>query len=562
MKTLRFVAVLLLLISVSQAQPPSADWSHAFSSSADETLRLYRMASLLDGSLVACGMYQDSTQNPVEGGVVIRFDLDGTELFREYYTMDLCSDIAATADGGFVLGGDRNTTTITKYSPANVLEWSTTVNHYHNENVDIVRELPDGAFVMTVDGETGCQLYRFSSSGQLVGDSFISAFEPRSAEVLEDGLLLAGANYNPYYGSSKFRVVKVNFAGEQMWSHLNGGSENSAAYYVRELPDGTILSVGMFNLNLSALVRLRANGSRLMQYQLPISGWAFDWFRDLPDGTLMLAANMGPHYGDNTRWAILKSDYQMQFDWWRRYLPAYGESPVMGLDGGTVVINANRPDGTIVKFEPEVRVTVSGTPAVVPPGGGTVSIATELSNILLAETPVDVWVTVQDPDGNVDTYDPVQTTLLPGQDLTLADEMLAWTADDPAGMYRCFTHVGDFETDRIFGRGWLDVEKQTGTVPAGSEVGEVALPENMTLSAYPNPFNSATRIEITLPKAGETRVSVYNTGGQEVALLHTGYASAGTLQLSFDGSELSCGVYFVRAAASGASLTRKILLLK
>ncbi|MFZ5433166.1 MAG: T9SS type A sorting domain-containing protein [Calditrichota bacterium] len=87
-------------------------------------------------------------------------------------------------------------------------------------------------------------------------------------------------------------------------------------------------------------------------------------------------------------------------------------------------------------------------------------------------------------------------------------------------------------------------------------------PVDFTISAYPNPFNAATRISYDLPKSGQVSLSVFNLQGQMVATLVDGFQSAGAYSIPFDGSTLASGVYLYRLQTEGFVQTRKMVLLK
>ncbi len=91
-----------------------------------------------------------------------------------------------------------------------------------------------------------------------------------------------------------------------------------------------------------------------------------------------------------------------------------------------------------------------------------------------------------------------------------------------------------------------------------------AIPSEYALSeAYPNPFNPATQLNVTLPQAAELTVQVYNLAGQRLATLAHGQMAAGEHSLTFDGANLSSGLYFVHANVPGQlNQIRKVTLLK
>ncbi len=89
------------------------------------------------------------------------------------------------------------------------------------------------------------------------------------------------------------------------------------------------------------------------------------------------------------------------------------------------------------------------------------------------------------------------------------------------------------------------------------------LPESPRLAQnYPNPFNPITTIGFSLPNPGLARLTVYNVAGEIVAQPMHEVLSAGSYELSFDGSTLASGLYFYTLDFHGRRLTHKMLLLK
>ena len=94
-------------------------------------------------------------------------------------------------------------------------------------------------------------------------------------------------------------------------------------------------------------------------------------------------------------------------------------------------------------------------------------------------------------------------------------------------------------------------------IPAAYELGQ----------NYPNPFNPATSIRLSIPEAGVVRLQVYDVTGRVVRTLVDGATGAGRVLVAWDGTDetgrrVASGVYFYRLEASGATLTRKMMLLK
>ena len=79
---------------------------------------------------------------------------------------------------------------------------------------------------------------------------------------------------------------------------------------------------------------------------------------------------------------------------------------------------------------------------------------------------------------------------------------------------------------------------------------------------YPNPFNPSTTIRYVLPERSDVTLLVFNTLGQQVAVLQNGEQQAGYHEVQFDASHLASGVYLYRLTAGSFVETRKLLLVR
>ncbi|MDZ7723831.1 MAG: T9SS type A sorting domain-containing protein [candidate division KSB1 bacterium] len=108
---------------------------------------------------------------------------------------------------------------------------------------------------------------------------------------------------------------------------------------------------------------------------------------------------------------------------------------------------------------------------------------------------------------------------------------------------------------------WLEYGSPEG--PNRVEMLDAARPRDYKLGQnYPNPFNPVTRIKYSIPKAGYVSLKVYNNIGQQVATLYEGNQIAGQYIATFDGSDLSSGIYFYTLQSDNISLTKKLILMK
>jgi hypothetical protein len=78
---------------------------------------------------------------------------------------------------------------------------------------------------------------------------------------------------------------------------------------------------------------------------------------------------------------------------------------------------------------------------------------------------------------------------------------------------------------------------------------------------YPNPFNPSTVVSFTVAQSGHAELKVYNVIGQEVAVLFSGYAEAGSYQsVTFNASAQTSGVYFSVLESAGSRMVQKMVL--
>jgi len=79
---------------------------------------------------------------------------------------------------------------------------------------------------------------------------------------------------------------------------------------------------------------------------------------------------------------------------------------------------------------------------------------------------------------------------------------------------------------------------------------------------YPNPFNPNTNIKYQIGNEGFVSLEVFNSLGEVVATLISEFKQAGTYQISFNGTNLSSGVYVYILKSGNFIQSKKMILLK
>lgn len=79
---------------------------------------------------------------------------------------------------------------------------------------------------------------------------------------------------------------------------------------------------------------------------------------------------------------------------------------------------------------------------------------------------------------------------------------------------------------------------------------------------YPNPFNPTTKIQYSIPFAGNVTIKVFDTNGKEVMTLFDGQRSEGRYEVEFNGANLSTGIYYYKLTAGNFTDVKKMMLIK
>lgn len=88
------------------------------------------------------------------------------------------------------------------------------------------------------------------------------------------------------------------------------------------------------------------------------------------------------------------------------------------------------------------------------------------------------------------------------------------------------------------------------------------VPDEVTLTSYPNPFRRQATIEYTLPEAGSVRLAVYDVLGRRIAVLENGRKEAGRHRVTLESDRLASGVYFGRLRVGDQARTQKITVVR
>jgi len=92
------------------------------------------------------------------------------------------------------------------------------------------------------------------------------------------------------------------------------------------------------------------------------------------------------------------------------------------------------------------------------------------------------------------------------------------------------------------------------------EAASVPTPIQFSLVVSSSVTNSRARVSYALPKAGDTRLRLFDVTGRCAAVLRDGWCEPGRYAATVDASRLARGVYIVKLESDAGNLTRKVVI--
>jgi hypothetical protein len=225
-----------------------------------------------------------------------------------------------------------------------------------------------------------------------------------------------------------------------------------------------------------------------------------------------------------------------------------------------------------------ITMTPVNPPIVIPANGGSFNFNAVVTNNGPSQSPFWVWARDRNPDGTYTSnlLGPVQINPLVGVTVSRQrTQVVAFTW--PPGLHWYVGYANSIVAYPAADADSFSWTKST-TADGGPEItqalcfgelfpGETPMVDQLPTAfglgeARPNPFNPTTAISYQLPLNNHVSLKVYDVSGRMVAKLVDSQQQAGSHQVSFDGSRLASGLYFVRMQAGSFNAVKKMMLVK
>jgi len=79
---------------------------------------------------------------------------------------------------------------------------------------------------------------------------------------------------------------------------------------------------------------------------------------------------------------------------------------------------------------------------------------------------------------------------------------------------------------------------------------------------YPNPFNPSTKISFSIPEKGNVSLKIFNSLGEEAALILNKEMEAGNHMIEFNAENLPSGIYLYQLSSGNNISTKKMMIIK
>jgi len=111
---------------------------------------------------------------------------------------------------------------------------------------------------------------------------------------------------------------------------------------------------------------------------------------------------------------------------------------------------------------------------------------------------------------------------------------------------------GGYILNTTNGGTYVGIEPISNTIPFKHNIKNI----------FPNPFNPVTNIEFEIAYNDDVEIIIYDMLGKKVSVLVNEKLKPGIYKVTFNGENLSSGIYFCRLITSGSIISKTIVLIK
>ncbi|MBP9879991.1 MAG: T9SS type A sorting domain-containing protein [Chitinophagales bacterium] len=334
MKSLHTLKVVIINLIITFfplfATAQTINWQNTIGGTNDD--KLWRAGPTLDGGTFCVGFSKsgiggDKTENVIGAGFmdywVMKLDASGNIEWQNTIggsKDDFCLDGHATSDGGYILAGhsksnisgdktentlglfENNDMWIVKLNSTGGIEWQNTIGGLHIDYAEIIRETPDGGFVVAGNSYSGIGydktealngtpgfhndvwVLKLSSTGSIIWQQNIGGdMDDYLSDMIltaDGGFLIATESYSgvgfdksqPIIGDFDNWLIKLDDVGNIQWEKTIGGNHNDFIGGIAQTIDGNYVVGGYSDSGISGNKSETNNGTDYWVYKIDTIG--------------------------------------------------------------------------------------------------------------------------------------------------------------------------------------------------------------------------------------------------------------------------------------------------
>jgi hypothetical protein len=383
-------------------------------------------------------------------------------------------------------------------------------------------------------------------------------------QISDGGYVVAGVTYSFVAEGGDVYLVRLDNAGDTLWTHTYGQALYDGAIDIDTTSDGGFILAGWSS----------EGGPQQMYLVKTDRGGVAEWsrtyggiyyarvfsVRQTSDGGYILAGESENSGGGDMDIYIVKTDASGDTTWTRTY-PTPGnqslESVRQTLDGGYILAGYMTIAGQSRMYL--LKTNAAGDTLWTKIFGAAFRVAHSV-----AQTSDGGYLVVGDATGpdnsrdvsvvKTDSNGDTVWTRTYGGPLQDSGKDIALTYDGGAAVVGYWgeydTPASDFYLVRL------------SSVTSDVEQHFIPHPLSFVLSSYPNPFNASTTLSYALDRTGAVDLVVYNLLGERTATLVNGIREAGAHSVIWNAEDYPSGVYFAKLKAGQNVRTVKVVLVK
>jgi uncharacterized delta-60 repeat protein len=461
-----FTILLIVVLPVLLFAQPDTLWTRTFGGGS-----CYSVQQTTDGGYVLAGY--TSSFSTARDFKLVKTNANGDSIWSSTFggsNNESCHSVQETIDGGYILGGERESVAYGDYDYWLVKTnangdslWSRSYGGSDDDHCWCVRQTSDGGYILAgyTDsfGDDDAWLLKTNANGDSLwsrtfgGEDYEECMSVQ--QTTDGGYILAGSTMSSGAGASDFWLVKTNLNGYSLWSRTFGGSNYEWCNSVQQTADGGYI-LGGATMSFGSgdtdfwLVKTNINGDSL--WSRTFGGSREDEcysVQQTSDGGYILGGVTESYGAGGADFWLVKTDANGIENWNRTfggYMDDYCRSAQQTTDGGYVLAGTKGGSAFwLVRIESELPTELNAS--VLP------SEYTLHSNY---PNPFNSVTTIR---YDVPRTAPIQLTIfnLLGQEvITLVDKKqlagtyaISWNAADlPSGIYLCRMKTPEFTQTR------------------------------------------------------------------------------------------------------------------